>query len=436
MKLNSTSTQPDTTDPTTHRLSTATTLILAVASGLSVANIYYAQPLLDLMARDLALPIASAGLVVTLTQIGYAFGLILAVPLGDLIDPRRVAVGQSMLSVVALIVVGTARSEYVLLAGMLAVGFFAVVVQVLVAFAATLSAPTQRGKAVGLVTSGVVIGILAARFVSGVIADLGGWRSVYLASAGMTLIMAITLACILPRHRPQHDGTSYLSVLRSIPAPFLNDPVVRLRGLLALLIFASFSALWTSLVLPLSAAPYVMTAHADRPIRSDRHGGSDSGRERRHASRQRPRGPNHHGGTRNDGCGVGLGRPAPAIDPGACCRHRAARLCRPGRPRHQPEHHLCDLSECAKPAGRWLHVLLLGRQRPRRYRLHRRFRLCRVGWGLAAGRGLQRSGFDCLGDERTARICRPHSRMLCIGCRRFCSVRAETTRDGYFIRGS
>ncbi|MEH2513160.1 putative MFS family arabinose efflux permease [Nitrobacteraceae bacterium AZCC 1564] len=257
MKLDATSTQPrDITPPATHRLSMTTVLILAAASGLSVANIYYAQPLLDLIARDLALPVASTGLVVTLTQIGYALGLILAVPLGDLIDPRRVAVGQSMLSVVALVVVGTAQTEHVLLAGMLAVGFFAVIVQVLVAFAATLSAPNERGKAVGLVTSGIVIGILAARFVSGVIADLGGWRSVYLASAGMTLVMAITLFCVLPRHRPRHDGTSYLSVLRSIPAPFINDPVVRLRGILALLIFAAFSTLWTSLVLPLSVEPF------------------------------------------------------------------------------------------------------------------------------------------------------------------------------------
>lgn len=260
MKLDATSGQPDdTTIPSKQQLSLMTALILAMASGLSVANIYYAQPLLDLMARELALPVASAGLVVTLTQIGYAFGLILAVPLGDLIDPRRVAVGQSLLSVVALAVVATAQSEHVLLAGMLAVGFFAVVVQVLVAFAATLSAPAERGKAVGLVTSGIVIGILAARFVSGVIADLGGWRSVYLASAGVTLVMAITLFCVLPPHHPQHNGASYLSVLRSIPAPFLNDPVVRLRGILALLIFASFSTLWTSLVLPLSAEPYVMT---------------------------------------------------------------------------------------------------------------------------------------------------------------------------------
>lgn len=259
MQTNATSAAQDSAmPPAAPRLSTVTILILALASGLSVANIYYAQPLLDLMARDLGFPVASAGLVVTLTQIGYALGLIFAVPLGDLIDPRRVAVGQGMLSVVALVAVGTAQNERVLLAGMLAVGFFAVIVQVLVAFAATLSAPGERGKAVGLVTSGVVIGILAARFVSGFIADLGGWRAVYLASAGMTLIMAITLFCVLPPHRPQHDGTNYLSVLRSIPAPFMKDSVARLRGVLALLIFAAFSTLWTSLVLPLSAEPFML----------------------------------------------------------------------------------------------------------------------------------------------------------------------------------
>jgi predicted MFS family arabinose efflux permease len=143
-----------------------------VAAGLSVANVYYAQPLLDVMARDLGIASAVIGLVVTLTQVGYALGLIFIVPLGDLVDRRRLIVSQTLLSVAALAVVAMARTASMLLFGMMATGLLAVVVQVLVAFAASLTDPNERGKVVGTVTSGVVIGILAARFLAGLLSDL------------------------------------------------------------------------------------------------------------------------------------------------------------------------------------------------------------------------------------------------------------------------
>lgn len=236
-------------------LSRITTLIFAVAAGLSVANIYYAQPLLDSMARDFGIPPAVIGLVVTLTQVGYGVGLIFIVPLGDLLDRRRLVVGQGVLSIVALVAVATARTPAILFASMAAMGLLAVVVQVLVAFAATLATPAERGKAVGMVTSGVVIGILAARFVAGLLADFGGWRAVYLTSAILTAVMVGLLMRVLP-HNPSPDSTdSYSGTLRSIPVLFLRDRVLLVRGVLALLIFAAFSSLWTALVLPLSAAP-------------------------------------------------------------------------------------------------------------------------------------------------------------------------------------
>lgn len=233
-----------------------TTLIFAMAAGLSVANIYFAQPLLDSMARDFAIAPAAIGLVVTLTQLGYGLGLIFIVPLGDLVDRRRLVVGQGLLSVVALVAAATARTEAILFAGMAAVGLLAVVVQVLVSFAATLATPTERGKAVGMVTSGVVIGILGARFVAGVLADLGGWRAVYLTSAFLTLAMAGLLWRILPRNLSPGSTDSYTATLRSIPILFLTDRILLVRGILALLIFAAFSTFWTALVLPLSAAPF------------------------------------------------------------------------------------------------------------------------------------------------------------------------------------
>ncbi len=176
--------------PSAGQLPARVVLLFAVACGLSVANIYYAQPLLDAMARDFAVAPASIGIVVTMTQIGYALGLIFIVPLGDLLDRRRLIVGQAALSALALIAVGWAPTAITLLAAMMAVGLLAVVVQVLVAFAATLAAPEERGSVVGRVTSGVVIGILLARFVSGTVADVAGWRSAYLASALLTLVMA------------------------------------------------------------------------------------------------------------------------------------------------------------------------------------------------------------------------------------------------------
>lgn len=237
-------------------LSRTTTLIFATAAGFSVANVYYAQPLLDAMAQDFGISPAAIGLVVTLTQVGYGLGLILIVPLGDLIDRRRLVICQALLSVAALVAVATARTSAILFAGMAAMGLLAVVVQVLVAFAATLATPAERGRAVGTVTSGVVIGILAARFAAGVLADLGGWHAVYLSSALLTLAMAGVLVRVLPRHRMPHSGDGYLAAVRSVPVLFVREPVLLVRGLLALLIFAAFSTFWTALVLPLSAAPF------------------------------------------------------------------------------------------------------------------------------------------------------------------------------------
>jgi predicted MFS family arabinose efflux permease len=245
---------------TAARLSGAMLLLFAIAGGLSVANVYYAQPLLDAMAQELGIAPAAIGLVVTLTQVGYAFGLILIVPLGDLLDRRRLIVGQTLLSAIALVVVGTASSATVLLAGMILVGLLAVVVQVLVAFAATLATPAERGRAIGTVTSGIVAGILLARFFSGLLADIGGWRTIYLTSAALMLIMAALLARVLPGHQAKTaGGLSYGRLLRSTLALLAEEPILRERAVFALLIFASFSCFWSSIALPLSAPPLALS---------------------------------------------------------------------------------------------------------------------------------------------------------------------------------
>lgn len=237
-------------------LSGLQTLIIAAAASFSVANIYYAQPLLDLMAHDLGIPPATVGLIVMLTQVGYGLGLIFIVPVGDLIDRRKLIIAQGLLLAIALVIVGAAGTNAILLAGMGAVGLSAVVVQTLVAQAAALATPAQRGRVVGTVTSGIVTGILAARSFAGAIADISGWRAVYLTSALITLVMSIVLMAILPRQSAKRNTETYTHALLSIPTMFLRERSLLYRGALALLVFAAFSTFWTALVLPLSAPPF------------------------------------------------------------------------------------------------------------------------------------------------------------------------------------
>lgn len=241
-------------------LSRPMALLFALTCGLSVANIYYAQPLLDAIVQDFGMAPAAIGMVMTITQVGYAFGLILIVPLGDLWDRRRLIVGQTTLSAIALLIVATASHAAVLLAGMALVGVLAVVIQVLVALAATLASPPERGRAIGTVTSGVVAGVLLARFASGTLADIGGWRLVYLVSAGLMLAMAALLLRILPRgRRAALTGSAYLALLRSTAALFVEERIVRERALFAFLIFANLNVFWNAIVLPLSAPPIALS---------------------------------------------------------------------------------------------------------------------------------------------------------------------------------
>ncbi|KWX78379.1 MFS transporter [Paenibacillus jilunlii] len=245
--------------PLTPSLSRKTALLFAVASGLSVANIYFAQPLLDAIAAEFGIRHSAVGIIITLTQVCYAAGLLLLVPLGDLLNRRRLITGQMLLSVLALLIVGTASSGIMLSIGIAGVGLLAVAAQTLVAFAASLASPAERGRMVGLVTSGIVIGILLARTFAGFLADVAGWRSVYLASAGMTLLMAAALYRVLPSVETAKKSLSYLNLIHSVFLLFAHERILRVRAVLAFLIFTAFSILWTSLVLPLSAPPYSLS---------------------------------------------------------------------------------------------------------------------------------------------------------------------------------
>lgn len=236
-------------------LSPLLVLLLAVSSGLSVANIYFAQPLLDSISSEFDIHHSSVGFVVTATQLFYAAGLVLLVPIGDLVNRRKLIAIQMLLSAGALLAVGAAPSSLVLFAGIGMVGLLAVVAQTMVAAAAALSHPAERGRTVGLVTSGIVIGILLARTVAGIFNDWLGWRSVYLFSSMLTFIAAIVLFLLLPKENVARIKSGYGGMVVSLFRLYRELPVLRIRSLLALLIFMAFSTLWTAMVLPLSSPP-------------------------------------------------------------------------------------------------------------------------------------------------------------------------------------
>nr|WP_230584778.1 MFS transporter [Lysinibacillus sphaericus] len=237
----------------------AVTFLFAAACGMSVANIYFAQPLLDQLSIAFNIDPSIIGVVITITQIFYGIGLLLLVPLGDLLNQRRLIIGQMLLSTTALVIVGTASYSIVLFTGMALVGLLAVVTQTLVAFAATIASPAERGRVVGIVTSGIVIGILLARTFAGLLTDLAGWRTVYLVSAAFMLIMVCLFVKVLPTVEREVKSLTYHQLIKSVFTLLKQERTLRIRAVLAMLIFADFSILWTSLVLPLSAPPLALS---------------------------------------------------------------------------------------------------------------------------------------------------------------------------------
>ncbi|WP_420492292.1 MFS transporter [Phytobacter diazotrophicus] len=232
-------------------------LLFAIASGLSVANVYYAQPLLDMLARDFAISQAAVGGVVTATQVGCALALLLLVPLGDIVERRRLMLLQLLALIAALGIVVMAQSAWVLLVGMLATGLLGTAMtQGLIACAASAAEVQERGRVVGAAQGGVFIGLLLARVFAGVMSDLAGWRAVYGASALMMLVLLPLLWRQLPRFGVHPESVSARQLLFSMLTLLCTDRVLQIRGVLALLMFAAFTIFWSAMVLPLSAPPY------------------------------------------------------------------------------------------------------------------------------------------------------------------------------------
>jgi predicted MFS family arabinose efflux permease len=226
-------------------------LVLAFACGASVANLYYAQPLLGLIRQTFGVAPGTATLVVTLTQIGYAVGLALLLPLGDLLENRKLSSRTLVVTAVALAVAAAAPGFGVFLAAMALVGVTSVIAQVLIPLAAHLAPEQSRGRYVGQVTGGLLLGIMLARSVASLAAAAWGWRSIYAISAGVMLATALALVRLLPWRKPAHS-VSYGRLVASSAALARAEPLLLRRALSQALMFGAFTAYWTAIAFELT----------------------------------------------------------------------------------------------------------------------------------------------------------------------------------------
>lgn len=226
-------------------------LLLSLACGLLAANVYYAQPLAGTIAADLNMSERAAGLVVTLTQIGYGAGLLLVVPLADRLENRRLILGLVALAGLALCLAGFTGMAGVFLAASLAIGLGSVCVQVLVPYATHMAPEERRGRTVGTVTTGLMLGIMLARPVSGFVAGAFGWRAMFWISAALMLALIMTLAARLPARRPPHDPNAE-PMLPAMARALASMPLLRQRILYQMALFSGFSLFWTTVPLWLS----------------------------------------------------------------------------------------------------------------------------------------------------------------------------------------
>ena len=233
----------------------ALTFLFAVAGGAAVGNLYWAQPLLDLIARDLHASTATAGWLVTATQIGYAAGILLVVPLGDVLDRRRLIPVMMLCAAAALVLCALSPGFGVLLAACAAVGLTTVSGQLLTPLAGDLADDARRGRVVGTVASGILIGILVSRTVSGLVAAVAGWRAIFLVAAAVAVVLAGLLHRAIPPLPPK-ARMAYPALLASVAGVVRRERVVRWTLVLAATGFGTFTMFWTSRTFLLSSPPF------------------------------------------------------------------------------------------------------------------------------------------------------------------------------------
>ena len=226
-------------------------MLFAFCCGAIVANIYYAQPIIELIAPDIGLTPAMASLIVSLTQIGYALGLFFLVPLGDLLENRKLMIATTILAIASLLGAAVTEQPNLFLLVSLLIGFSSVSVQILIPLAAHLAPAESRGRVVGSIMGGLLLGILLARPVSSVVADHFGWRAMFMAAAGLMAFISVVLLITIPKRQPDHSA-SYGQLLRSLGTLLRSQPILRQRAFYQGCMFATFSLFWTAAPLELA----------------------------------------------------------------------------------------------------------------------------------------------------------------------------------------
>ena len=228
---------------------------MTIGSGLVVANIYYNQPLLGKMASTFHVSESKVGIIATLTQIGYALGLLFIVPLGDMLRRKKLILIDFALIITSLLLAALSPNIYVLMLASLLIGTTSVVPQLFIPLTAHLARPEVRGKAVGTVMSGLLIGILLSRTISGLVAEHWGWRAMFVIAAGLMLLLWLAIFFLLPEVQPDYKGT-YKSLMQSLLPLIKKEPSLRLAAIRGAFAFASFGTFWSTLVFLLEAPPF------------------------------------------------------------------------------------------------------------------------------------------------------------------------------------
>ncbi len=229
--------------------------LMTIAAGAAVASNYYPQPLLDTIASEFGVSYAAVGIIVTVSQIGYGAGLLLLVPLGDKFEKKGLITGMMSLTALGLLTSALASNLSLLLVGTVITGLFSAVTQMLVPFAALLAPAESKGRAVGMVMSGLLIGILLGRTISGTLATLGSWRTVYFVASVVMLLLAGLIWRSLPSHR-QQTPIVYTQLIASVIELVIHHPILRVRAMLGFFSFVLFALFWTPLAFLLSQPPY------------------------------------------------------------------------------------------------------------------------------------------------------------------------------------
>lgn len=228
---------------------------LAIAAGISVANIYYNQPLLSMISHDLGISEFKANLIAMITQVGYAIGLLFIIPLGDMFQRKRIILVSFSILILSLLTIGLSPNIYIILPASFLTGMCSVMPQIFVPIASQFSKPEMKGRNVGIVISGLLTGILASRVISGLIGEYLGWRAMFFIAAILMLICSAVVIKVLPNITPTFKG-KYIDLMKSLLLLIKEYPKLRIYSIRAALAFGSFLAMWSCLAFKMELPPF------------------------------------------------------------------------------------------------------------------------------------------------------------------------------------